>query len=170
MYGIVKQSGGHITCYSEPGKGTTFTIYFPRTAEAHDRTAAPIEETATLRGNETILLVEDEEMVRRFTQRVLENGGYHVIATSGGMEALKAIELQNCKVDLLVSDIIMPEMSGNELAQKLLLLCPEVKVLFISGYTDNAIVHHGMLDPGIPLHAETLQLQGVSSENPGDFE
>ena len=99
VYGIVKQSGGHITCYSELGKGTTFTIYFPRTVETRNETAAPVAGIATFRGSETILLVEDEEIVRRYTQTVLENNGYTVIAASGGSEALATIELQKCGVD-----------------------------------------------------------------------
>ncbi len=149
VYGIVKQSNGYITCYSEPGKGTSFTIYFPRTAESRDRAAAPIGDLATLRGTETILLVEDEEMVRRFTQTLLESNGYTVIGVPGGKEALAVIEKQKCKVAMLVTDVVMPQMSGRELAQKLLRTCPKVKVLFVSGYTGNSIVHRGMLDPGI---------------------
>jgi CheY-like chemotaxis protein len=149
VYGIVKQSAGHITCYSEPGKGTTFTIYFPRTIETGDGPTAPVGGIATFRGSETILLVEDEEMVRRYTQTVLENNGYTVIAASGGSESLAAIELQKCGVDLLVTDVVMPGMSGRELARKLLGACPTVKVLFLSGYAENAVVQQGELDPGI---------------------
>jgi two-component system, cell cycle sensor histidine kinase and response regulator CckA len=147
VYGIVKQSAGHITCYSEPGKGTTFTIHFPRTAEAGDGTADALAGTAVFRGTETILLVEDEDMIRRYTRTVLENSGYTVISASGGSEALTAIELHKCKVALLVTDVVMPKMSGTELAQKVLLTCPRVKVLFVSGYTGEAIAHKGLLDP-----------------------
>jgi CheY-like chemotaxis protein len=149
VYGIVKQSGGHITCYSEVGKGTTFTIYFPRTDEAVDRTASPGGGIAALHGSETILLVEDEESVRRFTQTLLENNGYTVIGASGGKEALRLMETMKPGAFLLVTDVVMPQMSGKDLAQKLLLSRPDLKVLYLSGYTGNAIVHHGMLDPGI---------------------
>jgi PAS domain S-box-containing protein len=149
VYGIVKQSDGYVTCYSEPGKGTSFTVYFPRTTESGDRTAVPASSVATLRGSETILLVEDEEMVRRFTKTLLENSGYTVIGVPGGREALEVIESHHCGFAMLVTDVVMPQMSGRELAQKLLLACPKVKVLFVSGYTGNAIVHRGMLDPGI---------------------
>ena len=149
VYGIVKQSAGHITCYSEPGKGTTFTIYFPRTIETGVGPTAPVEGIAMFRGSETILLVEDEEMVRRYTQTVLENNGYAVITASGGSESLAAIELQKCGIDLLVTDVVMPGMSGKELAEKLLGACPTVKVLFLSGYAENAVVRQGELDPGI---------------------
>ena len=149
VYGIVKQSAGHITCYSEPGKGTTFTIYFPRTIETGDGPTAPVGGIAMFRGSETILLVEDEEMVRRYTQTVLENNGYTVITAPGGSESLAAIALQKCGVDLLVTDVVMPGMSGKELAEKLLGACPTVKVLFLSGYAENAVVQQGELDPGI---------------------
>ncbi len=149
VYGIVKQSDGYVTCYSEPGKGTSFTIYFPRTAEARERTAAPVSSVATLQGSETILLVEDEEMVRQFTKTLLENNGYTVIGVPGGKEALAAVREHNCEFAMLVTDVVMPQMSGRELAQKLLVLCPKVKIFFVSGYTGNAIFHRGMLDPGI---------------------
>ncbi len=148
-YGIIKQSGGYISCYSEPGKGTTFALYFPRTTEARDQVASPVREVASLGGAETILLVEDEETVRHYTRTVLVNNGYAVIDAPGGREALAAIQSRKCKVDLLVTDVVMPQMSGKELAQELLIQCPEMKVLFISGYTGDAIVHHGILDPGI---------------------
>ena len=149
VYGIVKQSDGYIACYSEPGKGTSFTIYFPRTTESRDRTAAPVSSVATLRGSETILLVEDEEMVRQFTKTLLENSGYTVIGVPGGREALAVMESHKCGFAMLVTDVVMPQMSGRELARRLLRVCPKVKVLFVSGYTGNAIVHRGMLDPGI---------------------
>jgi two-component system, cell cycle sensor histidine kinase and response regulator CckA len=149
VYGIVKQSDGYVACYSEPGRGTSFTIYFPRTAESGDRTAAPVSSVATLTGSETILLVEDEEMVRQFTKTLLEKSGYTVIGVPGGREALAVIESHKCGFAMLVTDVVMPQMSGRELARKLMQARPEVKVLFVSGYTGNAIVHRGMLDPGI---------------------
>ncbi len=149
VYGIVKQSDGHITCYSELGEGTTFSIYFPRTEEAVDRKAAPVGKASPVKGDETILLVEDEEMVRRFTQGVLENNGYTVIAAAGGKEALAAMESLKCGIALLVTDVVMPQMSGKQLAQRVLAECPSVKVLYISGYTGNAILQQGMLEPGI---------------------
>ena len=149
VYGIVKQSGGYITCYSELGKGTTFTIYFPRTAETRQSTTAHIERLSALHGSETILLVEDEERVRRFTQMVLESNGYTVIAAPNGNQALGFVESKKCEIALLVTDVVMPNMSGKELAQRLLLAYPRARVLFVSGYTGNVIVHHGVLDPGI---------------------
>ncbi|HET6486737.1 MAG TPA: ATP-binding protein, partial [Spirochaetia bacterium] len=146
VYGIIKQSAGHITCYSEPGQGTTFTLFFPRTIENRDATAAPDARIAMFRGNESILLVEDQEMVRRYMQMVLKNNGYTVLASPGGAEALA--ESQRCRVDLLVTDVVLPQMSGTELAQKLRGACPALKVLFLSGYAETAAVQQGVLEPG----------------------
>jgi two-component system cell cycle sensor histidine kinase/response regulator CckA len=148
VYGIVKQSEGHITCYSEPGKGTTFTIYFPRTAEASIVVSAPLPGTASRRGMETILLVEDEEGVRAFARTVLERNGYRVIEAAGGLDALARVAGRVHEVDLLVTDVVMPRMSGKDLARNLALLSPRVKVLYISGYTGNAILHNAILDQG----------------------
>ena len=149
VYGIVKQSNGHITCYSEVGKGTTFSVYFPCTTEVRDLAAIPDRVTSMMGRGETILLVEDEEMVRRFMQTLLENNGYGVIAASDGREALSSMEAHGSEVDLLITDVVLPQMSGKELAQKLSPFFPEMKVLYSSGYTENVITHHGMLDQGI---------------------
>jgi PAS domain S-box-containing protein len=149
VYGIVKQSGGHVTCYSEPGKGTTFAIYFPRTTEGRDKAAPPPESPIASGRGETILLVEDEEAVRRLTQSLLTSKGYVVVAAAGGREALAAVKSLNCDVALLVTDVVMPQMSGKELADKLTHSWPRLRVLFLSGYTANVIVHHGVLDSGI---------------------
>ncbi len=157
VYGIVKQSEGHISCYSEIGKGTTFAIYLPRIAEASAPAPASRGEIASVRGSETILLVEDDETVRLMTRTLLENNGYTVIAASGGREALAAIESRRCNVALVVTDVVMPRMSGKELAKRLLLACPKVKVLYVSGYTGETVVHHGMLDPGIDFIQKPFQ-------------
>jgi two-component system cell cycle sensor histidine kinase/response regulator CckA len=149
VYGIIKQSEGYITCYSEPGKGTTFTISLPRTREDRAQTISRVKEPPAVRGTETILLVEDEETVRHFMQTVLENNGYTVVAVAGGREAQAVVESLKCSVGLVVTDVVMPQMNGKELVLKLQHACPEVKALFISGYTGNVIEHHGMLDPGI---------------------
>jgi len=159
VYGIVKQSDGYITCDSELGTGTTFAIYLPRTTEVRDRATAPNGGIAALHGSETILLVEDDEMVRRYTRRVLENSGYTVIAASGGREALAAMESQQREVVLLVTDVVMPYMGGKELAQVLLRTDPRLKVLFVSGYTGSAITHHGMLDPAIDFMQKPFDAQ-----------
>ena len=149
VYGIVKQSNGHITCYSEVGKGTIFSVYFPSTSEARDQLEVQSPKISTRGGGQTILLVEDEEMVRRYMQTLLENMGYGVIAASDGREALSAMETRASEVDLLITDVVLPQMSGKDLAQKLLSFLPELKVLYASGYTENVITHHGILDRGI---------------------
>jgi len=149
VYGIVKQSSGYITCSSEPGKGTTFTILFPKTTQASEPAVASVEETTAFHGSETILLVEDDDSVRRMTEMMLENIGYIVIPAQGGTEALATMRVKKDEIDLLVTDVVMPQMNGQELAKKLSLMNPKLKVLFLSGYTQDAIGHHGMLDPGV---------------------
>jgi PAS domain S-box-containing protein len=150
VYGIVNQSGGNIWAYSEVGRGTTFKIYFPRVEEARDapkQTAAPVE---ILHGSETILLVEDEEAVRTLARKTLESCGYRILEASNGLEALRVAEGHSePALHLLLTDVVMPGMGGRDLADQLIRLRPEMKVLYMSGYTDNAIVHHGILNPGI---------------------
>jgi len=146
VYGIVKQSGGNIWVYSEIGVGTTFKIYLPRTDESlqvYKRDSGPEE---FLRGTETILLAEDEEVVRKLACKVLRLYGYQVLDAADGPEALLICESHSGPIDLLITDVIMPGMSGRTLATRLAELRPEMKVLYMSGYTDKAIVHHGVLD------------------------
>ncbi|MDQ7054785.1 MAG: ATP-binding protein [candidate division KSB1 bacterium] len=148
VYGIVRQNKGTIWVYSEPGKGTTFKIYFPRAGKAMDTIIEEEQETINLKGNETILLVEDEEAVRKLARRCLQENGYTVISASHGKEALNIIRQSRPQIDIMVTDIIMPGMSGKELYEQVSRLIPGVRVLYISGYTDNAIVHYGVLEPG----------------------
>jgi PAS domain S-box-containing protein len=147
VYGIVKQSGGHIFAYSEPGKGTSFKIYLPRHGEAAEIGKTENPEPPPL-GTETVLLVEDEEMVRQVARGILRKKGYTVIDTGDSDEALAICREGKIKFDLLLTDVVMPKMSGPDLAREVLALCPHVKVLFMSGYTDDAVVHHGVLDKG----------------------
>ncbi|MGA2977718.1 MAG: PAS domain S-box protein [Spirochaetia bacterium] len=149
VYGIVKQSGGYINCYSELGRGTTFTIYFPLTLEEADKPLVAAPGTTASRGRETVLLVEDDGAVRRFARSVLKDEGYLVIEASGGEEALSDVFARSLTVALLVTDVVMPRMSGKELARRLEEICPKVKVLYVSGYTSNAISRHGILDAGL---------------------
>jgi signal transduction histidine kinase len=148
VYGIVQQSKGHIWLYSEPGQGTTFRVYFPRTdKEAVDlRTPVP---PRSLHGTETVLVVEDEDQVRAIMSSVLRRNGYTVLEAHNGLAALQLCESHGEPIDLVVTDVIMPTMGGKELAERILKLRPSLKVLFVSGYTENTIIHHGVLERGI---------------------
>jgi two-component system, cell cycle sensor histidine kinase and response regulator CckA len=148
VYGIVKQSGGYIWTYSEVGRGTTFKIYLPRVDAPAERVAAP-REAMTLTGTETILLAEDDAMLRPLAKKVLQKLGYIVLDAGNPEEALAVARDRQGPIHLLVADVIMPGASGRELARRLAEAHPDTKVLYVSGYTDDAIVHHGMLDPGL---------------------
>ncbi|MCJ7746488.1 MAG: response regulator, partial [Desulfobacterales bacterium] len=150
VYGIIKQSGGNVWVYSEPGVGTTFKIYLPTIEEDTESLRLTALSTKPKQGFETILLVEDEEIVRKLACKVLQNYGYTVLEAPNGEEALRIVQGQNGNpIHLMVTDVVMPGMSGRQLAERLVSLWPKLKVLYMSGYTDNAIVHHGVLDPGI---------------------
>ncbi len=147
VYGIVKQSGGSIFVYSEPGEGTTVKVYLPLVeAEKTEQPAAV--DTTDLRGKETILIVEDDKAVRNLTHRILASAGYKTLIAANGSEALLECEQHEGKIHLVLTDVVMPKMSGKELSDQLAKIFPKLKVLFMSGYTDNAIVHHGILDEG----------------------
>ncbi|HEV2749165.1 MAG TPA: PAS domain S-box protein [Gemmatimonadales bacterium] len=148
VYGIVKQSGGYVWVYSELGRGTTFKFYLPRVEATAERPLPP-REAATFAGTETILLAEDDEMLRPLAKGVLEKLGYTVLEAENASRALALAQAHKAPIQLLVSDVIMPGLSGRELAQRLVATRPETRVLYVSGYTDDAIVHHGMLEPGL---------------------
>jgi PAS domain S-box-containing protein len=147
VYGIVKQSGGSIWVYSEPGYGTTFKVYLPsRIGSESGFRVRP--ELPAMKGSETVLVVEDEEAVGKLTARILRKAGYRVILATSGGDAIMLFEKHGSAIDLLLSDVVMPQTSGRELAERLLQMNPRLKVLYMSGYTDSAIVHHGVLDAG----------------------
>jgi PAS domain S-box-containing protein len=148
VYGIVKQSGGYIWVYSQAGKGTTFKIYLPRTEEEVDESGPGGSGFKAQQGTETLLLVEDEDPVRALVRNVLREKGYRILEASRGEEALELAEQYGGPIDLLVTDVVMPQMNGRELARRLANLLPQIKVLYISGYADNAVWYQGGLDSG----------------------
>ena len=150
VYGIIKQSGGNIWVYSEPGKGTTFKIYLPRVASEPAQPIAP-KAPATSGKGELILLVEDEAGLRKVFSKMITKLGYQVRLAADGEAALRAFKEEGLRPALLITDVVMPGMSGRELVDNLIPIWPDIKVLYISGYTDNAIVHHGVLDSKTPF-------------------
>jgi two-component system, cell cycle sensor histidine kinase and response regulator CckA len=160
VYGIVKQSNGHITLYSEVGRGTTFRIYLPELDEAAQ--CAPLEAPQSLlRGTETVLLVEDEGSMRELTRECLARRGFVVLEAQDGMTALDIADRHPDPIHLLLTDVIMPTMSGRELSEKLLHLRPETKVLYMSGYTHDLISQHGILDARIALIEKPFSIDAL---------
>jgi two-component system cell cycle sensor histidine kinase/response regulator CckA len=145
VYGIIKQSGGYIWVYSEPGLGATFKVYLPRVERPSGEVGQGTAAESPAKGHETILLVEDEPALRAMVRNVLESKGYKVLEARHGEDALMVSELHRGPIDLLLTDVVMPGMSGRELAEHLVSADKNTKVLYMSGYTDDAIVHHGVL-------------------------
>jgi PAS domain S-box-containing protein len=164
VYGIVKQSGGNIWVYSEPGYGTTFKIYLPRLDELlkREREMKIVEESP--RGNETILVVEDEEKVLMMVAEILREQGYKILGAPRGENALLIAGQHKGPIHLMVTDVVMPGMNGRELAGRLAPLHSEMKVLYMSGYTDDAIVHHGVLEKGINFIQKPFTVAGLASK------
>jgi CheY-like chemotaxis protein len=161
----VKQSSGSIWVYSEPGAGTTFKIYLPRSeaavaAEANDQPRL----IAAANGSETILLAEDEASLRQLTARMLEKYGYEVVAAESATEALRIVEGNGRKFDLLLTDLIMPELSGGALAKQVSALVPGIRVLFMSGYADDVVTRNGSLAPGTPFLEKPFSANDLASK------
>jgi CheY-like chemotaxis protein len=167
VYGIVKQSGGYIWVYSEAGKGTTFKVYLPRVAETAETPAqvvVPADSAPTEPGTETILLVEDEANLRYLARQFLEKQGYRVVEAADGAAAMQIAVAHEGVIHLLLTDVIMPGMNGRELAQRISEIRPNVKVLYMSGYTENVIGTNGTLDAGVRLLQKPFSLRDLKSK------
>jgi PAS domain S-box-containing protein len=167
VYGIIKQSGGYIWVYSEVGRGTTFKIYLPRVAavgESMAQVAGPPQLQKVEPGTETILLVEDEANLRYLARQYLEKQGYKVIEAADGAVAVQIAVAHEAVIHLLLTDVIMPGMNGRELAQRISEIRPNVKILYMSGYTENVIGHNGMLEPGVRLLQKPFNLRDLKNK------
>ena len=153
VYGIVKQNNGYIWVYSEPGKGSTFKIFFPRVLKSSRKAATSSTKITSLKGNETVLVVEDEEMVRNLTSVILREHGYNVITAKNGKEALELCEQYDGQIHVLLTDVIMPIVDGYQLATVLKQRFPQLKVVYVSGYTETAAKQH------IPLRKDVQFVQ-----------
>ena len=162
VYGIAKQSGGHITVHSEPGHGAVFKLYLPRVEEAPGAAEPARPTEITRRGSETVLLVEDDEPLRTLAREILSIQGYTVLDATSPSEALRLADAHPGPIHLLLTDVVMPQMNGRQVADHLLAARPGLKVLFMSGYTDAAIVEHGVLEPGTHFLQKPFTPDGVS--------
>jgi PAS domain S-box-containing protein len=162
VYGIVQQSGGHIAIDSEPGRGTRVHVFLPRVGHAAGAASQEGDGPALARGEETILLVEDEDRVRALARDILETLGYRVLEAPNGATALRVLEECGDAIHLLLTDVVMPGMSGGELAQRAVALCPEMRSLYMSGYTDDAAVRHGVLDANAPFLHKPFTLESLT--------
>ena len=166
VYGVVKQSGGYVWVYSEAGRGTTFKIYLPRIEEESmpaTRDRLPSEKAAP-RGSEVILLAEDEKGVRELAREYLETSGYTVLVAEDGRAAIELARMHSGQIHLLMTDVVMPGIGGPETAERIRALRPEIKILYMSGYTDQAIMHQGVLQEGAILLQKPFTLAALASK------
>lgn len=161
VFGIVKQSQGHIDVYSEPGLGTTFKVYFPCTGRVVETTPPSSGPGRAVTGTECVLLVEDDDQVRELARAVLQRNGYAVLSAADGVEALELSTRFPGDIQLLLTDVVMPRMRGPELARRLRETRPETRVLYVSGYTENSILHHGTLEPGVSFLQKPITPQAL---------
>jgi CheY-like chemotaxis protein len=164
IYGAVKQNHGFINVYSEPDHGTRFTIYLPRYATEAVLETEECQPLAPARGSETVLLVEDEPAILKMISMMLERLGYTVLATGTPDEAVRLAEEYSSRIDILMTDVIMPGMNGRNLAKSLLSIYPDIRVLYMSGYTANVIAHHGVLDEGVHFIQKPFSMKDLSAK------
>jgi two-component system cell cycle sensor histidine kinase/response regulator CckA len=163
VYGIVKQSGGYVALYSEPGHGSTFKVYLPRVdAEAQPaRAMRPVDERGA---GQTVLVLEDEDMVRSAVKRMLKAAGYNVLAVRSPEEALSICQNHPTAIDVLLTDCVLPGTSGPDSARRLIAVRPTMKVLFMSGFTDHAIIQNGLLEPGVQFIQKPFAQAGLAAK------
>jgi two-component system cell cycle sensor histidine kinase/response regulator CckA len=162
VYGMVKQSGGDIWVYSEPGQGTTFKLYFPRVAEPVSPGSIQEPSHQGRSQGETVILVEDEAQVRDLTARMIKRLGYTVLTAANGEEALALSQTHPGKISLLVTDVVMPFKSGKQVADALLATRPDLRVLYLSGYTENTVVNYGVLDSSVDFLAKPFSREALA--------
>ncbi|RLC26552.1 MAG: hybrid sensor histidine kinase/response regulator, partial [Deltaproteobacteria bacterium] len=161
VYGIVKQNNGFIWVYSEPAQGTTFKVYLSEVKKDTDLEKKEQTHVDDPGGSETVLIVEDNDLLRNFAQKALQGYGYRVLDAENGEDALMLCKEHDGQIDLMITDVVMPKMGGREAAKRLQPLNPQMKVIYMSGYTDNAIVHHGVLEPGLHFLEKPFTPKGL---------
>ena len=162
VYGIVKQNNGFIWVYSEPKQGATFKVYLPEVKKDADPEKKEKKPVVKLAGSETVLIVEDDGLLRNLTQNTLQSYGYRILDAKNGEDAIRVCKEYDGRIDLMITDVVMPKIGGREAAKRLLPLYPQMKVIYMSGYTDDAIVHHGVLEPGLNFLEKPFTPKGLT--------